>query len=84
MKYDNLINNIIEKKKISFIGDNIALNNEQINILNRYNIPYESCHSYQELILFIEELLDSGIDDEELENVSTSLAECDYYKNYKK
>ncbi len=84
MKFDHLIENIIAEKKTVFMNDSFTLTEEQVSVLNRYNIPFESCHSTQELIFCIEEVLDSGIMDDSLESISISLAEHDYYQNYKK
>ena len=84
MKFDHLIKNIIEEKKVIYANQNIILTQEQINILNCYHIHFETCHSLQELIFCIEEVLESGIVDESLEKVSESLSEYNYYQNYKK
>lgn len=84
MNYDNLINETIEKNKLIQIKENIYLTQYQIDILKKYQIPYESCNSINEIIFFVEELLETGDYLEDLETVSESLGEFDYYNNYKK
>lgn len=84
MNYDNLINETIEKNKLIQIKENIYLTQYQIDILKKYQIPYESCNSINEIIFLIEDLLETEWYLEDLENVSESLGEFDYYNNYKK
>lgn len=84
MNYDNLINETIEKNKLIQIKENIYLTQYQIDILKKYKIPYESCNSINEILFLIEDLLETGWYVEDLENVSESLGEFDYYNNYKK
>lgn len=85
MKYDKLIKETINKNKLIQINNNIVLTSYQIEILDKYKIPYYECNSVNEIIFYIEEILNQdSIDLEDLENVSTSLAENDYYQNYHK
>lgn len=81
-KYDNLINKYMEQKKLIKINNNISLKKEQLDILNKYNIPIEQIHTLKELIYYIEEL--AYYDYEDLDLVSKELAEQDYYINYRK
>ncbi len=84
MNYDNLINDTLAQNKLIQVNEKIYLTKNQIEILTRYQIPFEQCSSIKEIIFLIEEILESGDFDEDLEVVSSSLQEFDYYVNYKK
>lgn len=73
----------IEKRFIKYNKNNIILTGEQIEILDEYNIDYTKCKSISELIFLIEK----NIDDDnynDLDYVSSSLAEFNYYHNTNK
>lgn len=84
MNYDNLIKDTLAQNKLIQVNEKIFLTKNQIEILTRYQIPFEQCSSIKEIIFLIEEILESGDFDEDLEVVSSSLQEFDYYVNYKK
>ncbi len=67
------------------IGNGLFLTNKEIEVLNRYQIPYQNCHSLKEIIFQIEEVLnDMEIVEEDLDLVSSSISERDYYQNTNK
>ena len=76
------IDNIIEDNKINKINDNLYLTNKNIKILKKYNIDYLSS-TLEELLFKIEMILNEEYIDE-LENVSLSISEFNYYHNTKK
>ena len=78
-----MIQETINQNKLIQLNEKIYLNYNQIEVLKKYRIPYENCTSINEIIFYIEELLEED-EYEDLENISKSLAEIDYYKNYKK
>lgn len=87
MDYDigNLLGTIdFHKNKMNDLGNNIFLTNFEIEILQKYNIDYKNCNSMKSIIFEIEEILneDSSLDD--LETISKSIAERDYYLNTNK
>lgn len=85
MKYDDLIKEVLHKNKMVKINDKIYLTSYQIEILDKYQIPYQMCNSIGEIIFYIEEILKEDANDyEDLETVSLSLSEIDYYTNYRK
>lgn len=85
MKYDDLINDTLNQNKLIKINDKFYLTTYQVEVLKKYQIPYESCNSLNEIIFYIEDILNEDTNDvEDLENISTMLAENDYYQNYKK
>ena len=63
--------------------NDMLLSDYQITILRRNNIDYKKYGSIRELVFEIENLLDEDYD-EELDLVSSQLAEYIYYKETKK
>lgn len=64
---------------------NLLLQNNEIKVLDRYNINYKNCHNMSELIYLIEEYLNNSYDDnDDLEEVSISISERNYYINTNK
>ena len=74
---------IIESMMIKRRKNDIYLSDEDVELLNRYSIDYNSCADLKMLIYLIEDYL---VDEEntELEELSIKLAEFDYYHNTKK
>ena len=71
--------------KLNEINKNILLSNREIEVLDRYKINYKSCSSLKEIIFEIEEILnDMDIIDEDLEYISQTISERDYYMNTNK
>lgn len=70
-------NNFIKK-----VG-NCYLTNNEIEVLNRYNIDYLKCKSNHELLYLVEECLED-MDAEDLEWLSGVLSERSYYLETKK
>ncbi len=66
-------------------GNNLMLTNKEIEVLNRYNIDYKSCINLKEVLRKIEDVFyDEDGDLEDLDNISLSIAERDYYQNTNK
>lgn len=87
MDYDigNLLGAIdFHKNKMNDLGNNIFLTNFEIEVLEKYNIDYKNSSNLKSIIFEIEEILneDSSLDD--LETISKSIAERDYYLNTNK
>lgn len=72
------------KNSINDCGNGIYLTNFEIDVLNKYHINYSNCTSMKDIIFLVEEILneDSSLDD--LENISKSISERDYYLNTNK
>ncbi len=71
--------------KFNDIGNGILLTNKEIEVLDRYNIPYKNCTSLKEIIYQVEEIIaDMDIVDEELDYISDTISERDYYQNTNK
>ena len=76
---DFVSNQLVEVKK------DVYLTNREIDVLNQYKIPYQQCQSLKEILFEIEDVMqDMDIVDEELDLVSGSIAERDYYQNTNK
>jgi len=73
------------QKKFIKKHNNIYISDEQIDILKKYNIDIEKYINLNELIYDIEECLnDSYIELDDLEWVSQTLSEYNYYNNTNK
>jgi hypothetical protein len=71
--------------KLQDIGNGLFLTNREVQVLDQYKINYHNCHSLKEVLFEIEEVLnDMDIVDEELDMVSSSISERDYYQNTNK
>ena len=62
----------------------ILLTNYEISILDKYKIPYQNTTSLKEIIYLIEDILNEDNSLEDLENISLSISERDYYMNTNK
>ena len=81
--YDSLIPDI-EKTKLKKIKNDIYLSDAWIEILERYDIDYRKYNSVSALIFDIEEILNSGVEANELEELSRDIQEFNYYNNTNK
>ena len=78
---DDIVKKTHEDMKLNRINDNLYLTNKEIEVLERYDINYNT--SIEELMFNLEEILNEN-DYEDLEEVSNSIAEFNYYHNTKK
>ena len=88
MKIMNNINDILnnidfDNNKLIKINNNIYLTNNQIDILKRYKIDYETSNSLRDLMIKIEDI-NLYEDNEELEILLDNLSERNYYENTNK
>ena len=81
--YDSLIPDI-EKTKLKKIKNDIYLSDAWIEILERYDIDYRKYNSISALIFDIEEILNNGVEANELEELSRDIQEFNYYNNTNK
>ena len=61
----------------------LILTDYEISVLDKYNIDYKNCIDLKSLIYYIEEILNEESFDD-LEEVSLSISERDYYENTRK
>lgn len=78
---ENHLKNTIYNNKLIQVNKNIFLSNYEINILKTNNIQYEKAPTYQEILYFIEEVLEIDNDNPELEQILLSISERHYYQN---
>lgn len=69
---------------IKHVKNDIYLSNNQKNILSRYDINYNNFNNLSSLIFEIEEILNSGYGDDDLEQLSDDLQQIQYYNNTNK
>ena len=89
MEYDieKIVSNMDFKSlELVNLNNGLSLTNNEIMILDRYGIEYKQCSSLKEVLSLIEEVFTYGeVDDfEELDGVSQTIAERDYYQNTNK
>lgn len=88
IKYDidNLVGDIdFESGHLVEVSRNVLLTKREIEVLDRYKINYKNCVSLKEVMFLIEKIIDDmDIVDEELEIISDSISERDYYQNTNK
>lgn len=72
-----------EKKFLKMRQHGILLADEEVEILDRYHIPYQNCNQLTEILYYIDKILEDELVDE-LENLSIQLSERNYYQNTKK
>ena len=72
--------------KMSSCKNGLLLTNQEVEVLRRYDIDYESCSSLKDVLFKIEDVLSLEVIDDamDLENISQSIAERDYYQNTNK
>lgn len=79
--FDNILEE--SEKNMHKQINNLYLTQKQIDVLDRNNIDYNKCTSMNELLYYIDEVLNED-DNEELEKVSLEIAETNYYMNTNK
>ncbi len=88
---DTLVNNM--DNYIEEISNNISLNNinnflltnYEIEVLDRYNIDYNNCTSLKDVLFLIDEILNNSTDEmNDLEEISISIGDRDYYQSDRK
>ncbi len=72
-----------EKRFLKPRKHGLWLSDEEVDILNKYSIPYQDCYQMTELLYYIDRLLEEE-DIVELDVLATSLAERNYYQNTNK
>ncbi len=72
-----------EKRFLKPRKNGLWLSDEEVEILEKYGIGYQRCHSLIELLYQIDILLEQE-DIEELDVLGTHLAERNYYQNTNK
>ena len=73
-----------DKTMLKMRGNGIYLSDNDIDVLERYNIDYNRYNSLDSLIFDIEEILNEETDLEDLEEISSKLSELNYYNNTNK
>ena len=73
-----------ESNLLTTTKNGILLTNYEISIWDKYKIPYQNTTSLKEIIYLIEDILNEDNSLEDLENISLSISERDYYMNTNK
>lgn len=81
--YINKISNELDFNNNYHDINGLILTDYEISVLDKYNIDYKNCIDLKSLIYYIEEILNEESFDD-LEEVSLSVSERDYYENTRK
>lgn len=77
----SILNDIdFNNNKLVKINNNLYLTNNQIDILKRYKIDYETSNSLRDLMIKIENILDYEEEIPELIDLLDKLSERNYYE----
>ena len=79
------LNSLIDNNKLVKTNKGLMIKDYYIDILRKFDINVDSCSSYDEILYFIDEILNTeDLDDEDyelLDSISNEIAEIKYY-NY--
>ena len=80
-----VINNLdFTSNSLNDCGNGLLLTNFEIEVLNKYKIDYTKFNSLKEVLFIVEDILNEDSSLEDLECISKSIAERDYYMNSNK
>ena len=86
--FNEIINSLdFELDELKQVKKNIYLNNREIQILKMYDIDFQNCVDMNDLLFKIDNVLNDLYDNsdiEDLEWVSSSISERNYYMNTNK
>ncbi len=74
----------LESGLLKTCSNGLLLTQYEIDVLDKYKINYKNTSSLKEIIFLIEEILNEDSSYEDLENISLSISERDYYMNTNK
>lgn len=81
----NIANSLdLESGLLKTCSNGLLLTQYEIDVLDKYKINYKNTSSLKEIIFLIEEILNEDSSYEDLENISLSISERDYYMNTNK
>ena len=82
---DSLVSNMdFNSGKLNNVNG-LLLTNREIEVLDRYKIPYKNCNDLKQVLFEIEEVInDMDIVDDDLDYISSTISERDYYQNTNK
>lgn len=82
---ENIINSLdFKSNQLNDIGHHLYLTNFEISVLEKYHIHYRNALSLKEVLFLIENMLNEDSSLADLEEISKSIAERDYYMNTNK
>ena len=86
--FNDIINSLdFELDELKQVKNNIYLNNREMQILKMYDIDFQNCVDMNDLLFKIDNVLNDLYDNsdmEDLEWVSSSISERNYYMNTNK
>lgn len=82
---DKLVSNMdFNSGKLNNVNG-LLLTNREIEVLDKYKIPYKNCSDLKQVLFEIEEVInDMDIVEDDLDYISSTISERDYYQNTNK
>lgn len=83
---DDILNDVISNNKFSVTNNGLMLTEYEKSVLDRYHIDYDKCSTLKQLLYEIETIFseDTSSDLDDLDYISSKIAERDYYQNSNK
>ncbi len=84
---DEIVSNLdFNSNSLNCLSTGLLLTNNEIVVLDKYNINYNMCSNLKEVLILIEEVFNNFEFDDfsDLDGISASIAERDYYQNSNK
>ncbi len=80
---ENEFSSLVKQNELKKVGKDIYLSQYQMDVLDKYHIPYGDADSSKELLFMLNEIPEDDYYDE-LDNVASQIAEISYYKDTRK
>ena len=78
------LNDILNKNKLTKNKKGVVLKDYYIDVLRKFDIDVDSCSSYEEILYFIDDIINNEELDEDdyelLDSISEEIAETNYYE----
>ena len=83
---DSLVSNLdFVSNHLVDTGNGLMLTNREIDVLKQYKIDYKKCKTLKEVLYEIDNIIqDMDIVDDDLDYISFTISERDYYQNTEK
>ena len=83
---DDILKETINSNKFSKTSSGLMLTESEKSVLDKYHINYDKCGTLKELLFEIETVFseDTSSDLDDLDYISSKIAERDYYQNSNK
>lgn len=83
---DDILSDVLSNNRFSKTNNGLMITEEEKSILDKYHIDYNKCSTLKQLLFEIETVFseDYSSDLDDLDYISSKIAERDYYQNSNK